>query len=184
MLINISTPLSYLKIGSKAGTGQSFDPFIEEMFLSASRNIVMVSWSIQILFSILVRHVTIIFAGLNRQMEIIFCPDNSPRLIAMKLETWRHNHVLVCRMVDCINESFGLVPLISIGYNLIGLIAQSYKIHEVLYECFLGDSPSVGYRPFTTTMLMARHLVHLILVIFMPYQMKKEVSIDNLSTIP
>ena len=174
MLINISaSDVSYL-----------LEPFSEEMLLVASRSAVVVSWSIQILFSILVRHVTIILAGLNRQMEVILCPGGSLRLITMQLETWRMNYALVCEMVGCINECFGLVLLISIGYYSISLIVLSQDVYADFGQYFFGDSLSICYRPFITVLLMARHLVHLILVVVMPYQMQKEVRIHNISQNP
>ena len=183
VLINIRRPSPHWKIGNAGDASQLFDPSVEEMSLLVSRNVIMASWSIQILFSILVRHVTIIFAGLNRQMEVILCPDNSMRLVAMKLETWRHNHVLVCQMVHCISECFGLVLLISMGHHSISLIVLSYEMYEDFHEYFVGNSPGVGYRPFVTVLLMARHLVHLILIVFIPCQMQKEVRIYHHLTI-
>lgn len=184
VVVNVSSTLAYsiLKGGKPVDaedpTRQLFDPKTDEILIFFSRNIVMIAWSIQILFCILIRYVTIVFASLNRQMEVILGGDDSVALIGVKLENWRQKHVLACQMVDCINDCFGLVLLLSVGCYFFSLIILSYELYYYFMKYMSGVS--VDYQPIITVMLATRHFVHFVLIIIMPYQMQNQVRFWSL----
>ena len=184
VVFNVTTTLLYSILRgdggvSGVGSGQLFDPTTDEVLIFLSRNIVLVAWSIQILFCILVRHATILFTGLNQHMEVILKGDDSSvALIAIKLETWRQNHVLICQLVDAINDCFGLVLLLSIGCYFISLIILSYELYYDVFQYLSGCQ--VGYHPWINVLLASRHLFHFVLIVMMPYQMQNQVTIDRI----
>jgi len=86
-----------------------------------------ITWSIQILFCILVSYVSVMFDCLKDNFQTILKAPN-----ASQIETWRRNHVLVCQLVDNINDCFGVVLLISVGCYFVSSISASYELYVLL----------------------------------------------------
>ena len=165
-------------------TSQTFslmkdDKFYKKFISFSFQCAILVSWSTQILFNILIRHATIMFADLNKQIQDILSPNNSTRLISNKLETWRQNHVLVCQLVDNINQCFGLMLLISISCYFISFIVMSYQLYKGImnFSTVQQFNDEMLISALTIVLVMLKNAVHFVLIVLMPYQMQQEVRI-------
>ena len=68
-------------------------------------------------FFALILTASLLFTELDDRIEDILNSTNNKRSqISFKLNRWKRQHHLVCQLVDCINDTFGLIVLIQIGY--------------------------------------------------------------------
>ena len=139
-------------------------------------NLPSITWSIQILFLVLVSHTSLLFEDLNSQIVTILESSGPSGNIAKKLEMWRRKHVVVCELVDNINECFGIVLLISVGYYFVNFICGTYSLFDQLRRVF--DAESHLFLGFITYLMstLIRNMTHFILLVSMPYRMQRKVS--------
>ena len=102
--------------------------------------------SIRMLFFILVSLALHIFEELENRIELLFSKFSYRPNTKMthdfseQLEEWRHQYDLVCRFVDQINKSFGLIILIILAYSVAVSIATFYKsitVYSYIVQIFL-----------------------------------------------
>lgn len=172
-LLKLTVDVKSIKAGAPAR--RLYNSTTDEVMWFLSRNMAMIAWSIQILFTVVVAHATILFSSLNQQMKTILSPDSPMMSIPIKLEKWRQNHVLVCQLVDCINDCFGLVLLLSITSYFINLIILSYKVFGDTLRYLEGDL--VGFFLLNDAMLASGYFFHFVLIVMVPHKMQKHVSI-------
>ena len=134
-----------------------------------------ITWSVHILFCVVVYDASVMFDTITKQIERIF-NEKSPS-IASQLETWRQNHVLVCQLVDNINECFGIILLISIGSYFISSVTVPYEIYLYASEYLNGRGPPMGL-VLRFVLMQIRDISHFILLILTPYKMRGKVSIS------
>ena len=135
-----------------------------------------ITWSQQTLFCILVSFTSLVMDSLKQQIRSILKRNNPTQYVAWQLEIWRQKHVLVCEMIDCINECFGAMLLISIGYYFIIFITVTYELY-ISCKMYLtsGIGPPLGYISRLIT-LTIKNLIHFGFLVTIPYQMRRKVS--------
>lgn len=134
-----------------------------------SRTTVM---SVYFLFCVLTRIVTLVFQGLNEQIAYLdeakkFAPFYSTRILNIRLEKWRRNHALACRLVELINSSLGLVMLMTIVNVFVTFITTSFEIVRSMR-----DFEPV---PFLFVYIFIKKFILLIVLIYEPYRLQAEV---------
>lgn len=132
-----------------------------------------ITWSIEILFCIIIFHASAMFDTVNDQIQAILEGNNLDT--SSQLETWRQNHVLVCQLVDNINSCFGIMLLTSIGCYFIGFMLLPFELYVYWSQYLNGKGP-----PFSVVchfiVVIIRNAIHLVLLIVVPYQMREKVS--------
>ena len=147
------------------------EQFHDLLLLFCFETLGSITWSIQILFCILVSHVSVMFDCLKDNFQTIMKAPN-----ASQIETWRRNHVLVCQLVGNINDCFGVVLLISIGCYFVSFIVVFYELHFHLKEFLKRDSVPLGY-VFHLIVMSIRDVIHFSLLVAMSYRMRRNVKL-------
>nr|CAH0103455.1 unnamed protein product [Daphnia galeata] len=130
--------------------------------------------SVFLLFCILVRVITLIFQGLNEQLFHLNEPEkfssiySSNRILNIRLEKWRRNHTLVCRLIEMINKCFGLVMVITVVNVFISFITTTFEIVNCIQE-----SDTI---PFMFVSIFLKKSCLLTISIYEPYRLQAEVS--------
>ncbi|XP_046634688.1 uncharacterized protein LOC124313899 [Daphnia pulicaria] len=127
--------------------------------------------SVYFLFCVLTRIVTLVFQGLNEQIAYLdeakkFAPFYSTRILNIRLEKWRRNHALACRLVELINSSLGLVMLMTIVNVFVTFITTSFEIVRSMR-----DFEPV---PFLFVYIFIKKFILLIVLIYEPYRLQAE----------
>ena len=129
--------------------------------------------SVFFLFCILVRVITLIFQGLNEQLLHLNEPEkfssiySSNRILNIRLEKWRRNHTLVCRLIEMINKCFGLVMVITVVNVFISFITTTFEIVNCIQE-----SDTI---PFMFVSIFLKKSCLLTISIYEPYRLQAEV---------
>ena len=147
------------------------EQFHDLLLLFCFETLGSITWSIQILFCILVSYVSVMFDYLKDNFQTILKVRN-----ASQIETWRRNHVLVCQLVDNINDCFGVVLLISIGCYFVSFIVVFYELPFHLKGFLKGDSVPLGYI-FHLIVMIFRDVIHFSLLVAMSYRMRRNVKL-------
>ena len=84
--------------------------------------------SVLLVYGTVVTAVAFVFKVLNQRLEIIAAPDYPPEKLAYELEAWRLHHDVVCRTVEQLNWSFGLILLLTISTGFVFFISHSYQL--------------------------------------------------------
>ena len=117
-------------------------------------------------------YVSVMFDCLKENFQTILKAPN-----ASQIEIWRRNHVLVCQLVDNINDCFGVVLLISVGCYFVSSISASYELYVLLQDLLIGRySPKIGYL-FHIISINIRDAIHFSLLVALPFRMKRKVSV-------
>ena len=129
--------------------------------------------SVFFLFCILVRVITLIFQGLNEQLLHLNEPEkfssiySSNRILNIRLEKWRRNHTLVCRLIEMINKCFGLVMVITVVNVFISFITTTFEIVRSMQ-----DDATI---PVLFVVIFVKKSILLSIIIYEPYRLQAEV---------
>lgn len=137
-------------------------------------NLCIPTWNVHILFFILLSHVSIMFDYLCQNLDMVL-KDKTTK----KLEAWRQDHVLVCQLVDNINDCFGAVLLTSIGCYFISFITNTYELYTTITPIVRARTvktrnPPLGRVSHLSAMFL-RDAVHIGLLVAMPHRMDGKV---------
>ena len=137
-------------------------------------NLCIPTWNVHILFFILLSHVSIMFDYLCQNLDMVLKGKTTK-----KLEAWRQDHVLVCQLVDNINDCFGAVLLTSIGCYFISFITNTYELYTTITPIVRARTvktrnPPLG-RVFHLSAMFLRDAVHIGLLVAMPHRMDGKV---------
>ncbi|XP_057367581.1 uncharacterized protein LOC130688601 [Daphnia carinata] len=130
--------------------------------------------SVFLLFCVLARVITLIFQGLNEQIDHLDQPQKfSPlysgsRILNVRLEKWRRNHTLACKLVDMVNQCFGLVMVITVINVFVSFITTTFEIVSSIQE----DDTI----PFVFVFIFVKKSILLTIIIYEPYCLQAEVS--------
>ena len=92
--------------------------------------------SVLMIFCILTRCTSFAFEVLNHRIEILSRMDEQhyqvvyqpPNLFTTRLEKWRVCHARACRLIDHINQCFGLVLLVTLTNGFVSFITTSFEL--------------------------------------------------------
>ena len=129
-----------------------------------------ITWSIHVLFFIVVSHASVMFDCLSEKLRIVLNTQ-----ISWQIETWRQNHVLVCQLVDNINLCFGVVLLVSVSFYFISFTTNSYRLYNALTYSDGGHMPTLGLISHLIVITI-KDIFHLLLLVTVSYQMQRKVS--------
>ena len=137
-------------------------------------NLCIPTWNVHILFFILLSHVSIMFDYLCQNLDMVLKGKTTK-----KLEAWRQDHVLVCQLVDNINDCFGAVLLTSIGCYFISFITNTYELYTTITPIVRARTvktrnPPLGRVSHLSAMFL-RDAVHIGLLVAMPHRMDGKV---------
>ncbi|EFX71548.1 hypothetical protein DAPPUDRAFT_327106 [Daphnia pulex] len=129
--------------------------------------------SVFLLFCVLARVLTLIFQGLNEQINDLDEPEKfssvySSRILNLRLEKWRRNHTLACQLIEMINKCFGLVMVITVVNVFVSFITTTFEIVNCIQE-----SDTI---PVMFVFIFAKKSCLLTIIIYEPYRLQAEVS--------
>lgn len=127
----------------------------------------MVTFTILVLFWILVYTVIVLYRVLNQRMlDMINKPIGT--LKEIELKAWKHQHVLVAHSEHLINRYFGSVVLVSICHEFVILITASYQLILAV---------QASKQPCTTifSLILIREFFFLSVFVLMSYALALEV---------
>jgi len=129
--------------------------------------------SVFLLFCVLARVTTLIFQGLNEQINHLDEPEKyssihpTGRILNVRLEKWRRNHTLACQLTEMINTCFGLVMVITVINVFVSFITTTFEIVNCIQE-----SDTI---PFMYVFIFAKKSCLLTIIIYEPYRLQAEV---------
>lgn len=125
------------------------------------------------LFCLVTRIVAHLFRVLNERLRVLssierYFPSHSAgRILLVRLEKWRRNHARVCRLVESINRSFGLIILITVTNGFVSFITTSYEIVKSFQD---NNSPP----PVIFMCIFVKKLILLGIMVYEPCHMETE----------
>lgn len=126
------------------------------------------------LFCVVVRIVAHLFRLLNERLCVLssidrlFPSHSAGRILLVRLEKWRRNHARVCRLVESINRTFGLIILVTVTNGFVSFITTSYEIVKSFQD---NNSPP----PVIYMCIFIKKLVLLGIMVYEPCHMETEV---------
>ena len=148
-------------------------------------NLPSITWSIQILFLVLVFLTSVLFEDLNSQIATILESSGPSGNIAKKLEIWRRKHVVICELVDNINDCFGIVLLISLGSYFVYFNTDIYTFCYLVFKLFRAEEISPVYRKVGSIKMILnviRNLTNFVLLMSIAHRMQRKVIINIASS--
>jgi hypothetical protein len=128
--------------------------------------------SVFLLFCVLARVLTLIFQGLNEQINDLDEPEKfssvySSRILNVRLEKWRRNHTLACQLIEMINKCFGLVMVMTVVNVFVSFITTAFEIVN-----FIQENDTI---PVMFVFIFAKKSCLLTIIIYEPYRLQAEV---------
>lgn len=78
-------------------------------------------------FFILVRTVVVLFDVLKQRMEAMVEIGFNVEKVAEDLKAWKRHHSLVCQLVTCINQKFGIILVIAFTHGFVAFVTNFYR---------------------------------------------------------
>ena len=133
------------------------------------------SFSILVLFCVLVWSTSHIFRNLNLEIIYFTSPtslslDSSLGCVRTQLENWRRYHTLACQLVVQINKCFGIILLVAMTHSFVSFIIDSFEITIMAFN--------YNHLPQTHFVIrFGQHFFHFLMVCLGSYLLQSEVIV-------